>query len=376
MQNLIKGCRLCFYACQGDSCLAAVVYDEQEPHRVECKRCGTYFIDRETLASITDKEQKRVGYIWSSAARQHHERGDALTFTKDLLREIPLQTREPSMLEKVDRLLLIMAAECEADSRIGVTDNNYYYAPMILARDWDDMNDARNKLKSEGYIEIDRKRIITVPGWKRVEELRRVSQLSGPAGQRERVKILFLSADPTDQTRLRIGQEYRDIGAGLVRARHRDMFDLLKPGFSMTARDLHRAVAESQPTIVHFSGHGEETRGILVENEMGTHNLVTGPALAALFRSCKGKVKCVLLNACFSEHQADSIRQQVDYVIGMKDGIGDRAAIIFAVAFYDSLGRGETYEEAFDHGTIALQLAGIPEDHIPVLKKRAGVQLP
>ena len=51
--------------------------------------------------------------------------------------------------------------------------------------------------------------------------------------------------------------------------------------------------------------------------------MVSTAALAKLFEVFKDKVECVLLNACYSETQAEAIRQHIDYVIGMHQEIGN-----------------------------------------------------
>ncbi len=52
----------------------------------------------------------------------------------------------------------------------------------------------------------------------------------------------------------------------------------------------------------------------------------------------------------------------------MNSGIGDDAAIKFAVGFYDELGAGWLYEDAYHGGCDAIALQGIPEEHTPVFK--------
>ena len=52
----------------------------------------------------------------------------------------------------------------------------------------------------------------------------------------------------------------------------------------------------------------------------------------------------------------------------MKKGIGDSAAIEFAVAFYDAIGAGENYEFAYKLGCNAIQWAGLPEHLTPILR--------
>jgi hypothetical protein len=126
---------------------------------------------------------------------------------------------------------------------------------------------------------------------------------------------------------------------------------------------------DENPQIVHFSGHGE-TDGLVLANESGEVQLVPPEALSDLFRLSANKIECVLLNACYSASQAEAISQHINYVIGMNKDIGDRAAIEFAVGFYDALGAGRTYGEAYEFGCNAIELQGIPENLTPALHKK------
>jgi nucleoside phosphorylase len=92
-------------------------------------------------------------------------------------------------------------------------------------------------------------------------------------------------------------------------------------------------------------------------------------ALAGLFELFT-EVECVVLNACYSESQAEAIAQHVDYVIGISREIKDEAATIFAVSFYDAIGAGKSIEFAYRLGCNAIQFAGISEGFTPVLKTR------
>jgi hypothetical protein len=122
---------------------------------------------------------------------------------------------------------------------------------------------------------------------------------------------------------------------------------------------------------VHFSGCGSGTDGLTFEDDSGQTYLIPGDALGRLFELCSDTVKCVFLNACYSEAQADAIAKHIDYVVGMKKASGDETAIKFALGFYDALGAGKGYEKAFKSGCSAIDLMGIPEYLTPVLKKKS-----
>ena len=80
----------------------------------------------------------------------------------------------------------------------------------------------------------------------------------------------------------------------------------------------------------------------------------------------------MILNACYSEAQAEAIAKHV-LVIGMNKAIGDTTAIEFAVAFYDALGAGESVEFAYKLACNAIQWAGTSEHMIPVLKSKSKI---
>ncbi|MEO1067529.1 MAG: CHAT domain-containing protein [Cyanobacteria bacterium J06638_6] len=185
-------------------------------------------------------------------------------------------------------------------------------------------------------------------------------------------KILILAANPKTTSRLRLDEELRDIEEGLKRSQQRDQFSLTQR-LAARPRDVQRAMLDEAPQIVHFSGHGEGDEGLVFENESGQAHLVSGAALADLFKlfadpaSNPDPVHCVVLNGCYSAVQAEAIAAHVPYVIGMTRAIGDRAAIEFAVGFYDALGAGRPVEFAYKLGCTAISMAGKPESATPIL---------
>jgi hypothetical protein len=183
------------------------------------------------------------------------------------------------------------------------------------------------------------------------------------------ISILLLSADPTDATRLRIGEELREIQEKLQLARLRDKFKL-DQRMSVRPTDISQALLDIQPHIVHFSGHGVESGNLCFENRVGEIHPIMPDALAALFEQFASQVCCVLLNSCYSEIQAAAIAEHIDYVIGMNKAIGDHAAIAFAIGFYQAIGAGRTIEEAYKLGCVQIRLQSIPEHLTPVLIPR------
>lgn len=187
----------------------------------------------------------------------------------------------------------------------------------------------------------------------------------------EQVKILFLSANPKDISRIRLDEEMREVDEIIRMGDRRDQLDLIlhpavRPG------DIRQALLRHQPHILHFSGHGSPTEGIIVEDKNGKTKLISTDALAALFRAIKDNLNVVLLNACYSAVQAEAITHVVDFTIGMRKEIGDHSAIVFSAAFYQGLAYGRSVQESFDLGVSSLMLEGIPESETPALLSKKG----
>jgi hypothetical protein len=182
-------------------------------------------------------------------------------------------------------------------------------------------------------------------------------------------KILILSANPINTDRLRLDEEMRSIQLALERSRSREQFELIFRG-AVRIDDLRRALLDNEPQVVQFSGHGAGTDGIALENISGDVQLVSTESLSNLFELFKDKVECVLLNACYSETQAETIHHHIDCVIGMEYAVTDKAAINFSTAFYDALAAGRSYAESFQFGRNNIDLHGIPESLTPKIKIR------
>lgn len=191
----------------------------------------------------------------------------------------------------------------------------------------------------------------------------------------EKIKILFLTADPSDSARLRLGQELRDIRERLQLSKQRDRFSL-EPRESVRPEDITQAIFDVEPQIIHFSGHGMSTGEICFENSSGRTQPIPPAALANLFKLVANQVNCVILNACHSKIQAEAIAEHIPFVIGMNQSIGDEAAIIFSIGFYKALGAGRSIEDAYKFACLEIQLQGIPEHLTPVFYGKRTEVLP
>jgi TPR repeat protein len=183
-----------------------------------------------------------------------------------------------------------------------------------------------------------------------------------------KVKILFFAADP--HSTLRLDEDVRQIRKKVSAAGHReDLFD-----WRLAARpdDLLHALNETRPRVVHFSGHGIREGLVLVGSD-GRPHLVPAAGLTELFQTYRGRIRLVVLNACFSLEQAKAIAEVVGCAIGTRHQISDDAAITFGSEFYLALVSGRSVKVAFERARAALAIKHPDEVECPQLVPRNGV---
>jgi hypothetical protein len=142
--------------------------------------------------------------------------------------------------------------------------------------------------------------------------------------------LLILAANPKDSDRVQFDQEIRDIKIAWERSRDRLQFKL-ETELALTWGRFRQALVDHKPEIIHFVGHGHGKAGLVIEAEDGTIQEISGDRLLKLLQSFS--VKCVVLNACHSKAQAETIHEHVPCVIGMKQKIAQESSREFAIGF-------------------------------------------
>lgn len=191
-----------------------------------------------------------------------------------------------------------------------------------------------------------------------VETLKEMNTMTNNTGITNPKTILFLSASPKDVASLRVNEELRKVKDGMAASLHREKF-ILEAEPAVQIGTIRRAVVRKRPEFIHFAGHGKK-EGLQVEAADGTSQEFPQEGMERLLRIAKETTECVLLNACYSAHQAEVFSKIGGglYVIGMSASMGDKAAIDFSVAFYESIGEGVTIPEAFNLALVDLSVHG------------------
>ena len=116
-----------------------------------------------------------------------------------------------------------------------------------------------------------------------------------------------------------------------------------------------------KPNIIHFVGHGADGRRDRPRRRVRSKSAGSLPqALGVVFANFRQWLQVVVLNACYSAAQVQSLAEQADELIGMRDAIGDDAAIEFSASRYRAIGFGRTVQDAFDQAVAALLIVGLP----------------
>lgn len=190
----------------------------------------------------------------------------------------------------------------------------------------------------------------------------------------ERITVLFLAANPIDTPKLSLDEEARSIYEKIRLSEYRDSIKF-ESRWATRSSNILQAINETNPTIVHFSGHGAQTGDLALLNSDGTTKIVSKEAITMAMSTASDTIRLVVFNACFSEEQAANVVKHIEAAIGMSDSIRDDTARVFAAQLYSSIGFGKSLQVAFNQAKAELLLENIPGEDIPQLYARDGVEL-
>ena len=148
-----------------------------------------------------------------------------------------------------------------------------------------------------------------------------------------------MASNPIDTSRLRLDEEVRSIQEKIRLSEYRDSVSF-ESRWAVRSSDILQAINETNPTIIHFSGHGAHTGEIVLQNPDGSARLVAKDAIAAAISTASDSVRLVTFNACFSEEQAKSVVGYIDAAIGMNDSINNSIGahhgfVLLSVSVYE-----------------------------------------
>lgn len=171
-----------------------------------------------------------------------------------------------------------------------------------------------------------------------------------------KVKVLILAAVPRDEAYLEVQDEYDEIKQAVRIGPQGDLMEIIYKG-DVKRNKLDDLLDEHNPHIVHFSGHGKDKEIYFVDKQ-GNAAPVEIETMEALLRGYKQNIQVVILNACYTDAQAEAIAQIVGCAIGIDRVITDSTAKMFATSFYKKIAAGYSVQKAFDLSLLHLELVG------------------
>ena len=162
-------------------------------------------------------------------------------------------------------------------------------------------------------------------------------------------KILILAANPRGD--LRLDYEIKDLKDAIKRNKKFDV----EIELAVDRESIGNLISENQPLIVHFCGHGAGKKGLVVAGKGGIEQSLSNDELADIFQSYGEGIECVLLNACYTEVQADVIAEYIPYVIGTSREILDEVAHYFSIGFYKGIAEEEPIETCYEWGYVSIK---------------------
>ncbi|MCZ0963495.1 CHAT domain-containing protein [Paracoccus benzoatiresistens] len=196
-----------------------------------------------------------------------------------------------------------------------------------------------------------------------------------PAPQPEKLRILYLTANPDREQPLRTEAEVSSVLRELRGTKYRDHIDLqVRP--AATPKDLLDGINDIRPHVIHFSGHGDD--GLLAFDNASLDEpdsvIVEFDLLAELLNATDRPPTLLVMNACRTLHGSDVLLEAVPVLIGMEDSVGDAAAGVFATQFYSAIASGQPIGVALRQAKVALKLALMKQDaELPQLISREDV---
>lgn len=189
----------------------------------------------------------------------------------------------------------------------------------------------------------------------------------------DKIRILYLAANPRDTGPLRLQEEARELQERIRLGPHREDFEVVHC-LAVRPRDLLRGLQEVQPHVIHFSGHGNLDKQIVLQDDRGRSCPVAPEDLAGLVDLFRTNLKVALMSCCFGRPQAEALNRVLDFTIGMDKPISDKGAVIFSATFYQVLASGGSVKQAFESARLLTSMEGRPVFQVSDLLVRQGAE--
>lgn len=158
--------------------------------------------------------------------------------------------------------------------------------------------------------------------------------------------VLFISSTAIGQTLLDIDTEWAKINSALRNSHLRHTL-VPRRRLNCDIDKLSHLLQSYRPYYVHISCHGDE-KGLWLRDRDSRGATYSYENLARILkRSYQDNLRGVFLSCCHGADGAQVIANAVGQVVAMNGEVLDKQAIQFSKAFYQSLGTGRSWEQAY-----------------------------
>jgi hypothetical protein len=192
--------------------------------------------------------------------------------------------------------------------------------------------------------------------------------------KRNKLEVLYLTANPDEQNALRVDAEVRQVQEAVRGSVLRDNIVV----HQLPAADLDSlmdGLNDHRPNIVHFSGHGYRG-GLAVDHakvKRPKGKFITYDILGQALAATDSPPSIVVLNSCQSAGARQALIPPAQAIVVMQDSISDLAAAAFSAKFYAAIAAGQSLKSAFEQGRVAVANVSLNEAATPVLITAKGV---
>lgn len=165
--------------------------------------------------------------------------------------------------------------------------------------------------------------------------------------------IAFFASEPEASHTVRLDRELRSI------------LDVLSPRAFQVAQhwatravDFLQVLVQTRPTVIHLAGHGMADGSFRFEHDRYTEGIAASShSLARALTVFRNHIECAVLLFEHSDRIALELDDVFRFVVAVEGALSDAVRHEFAEVFYQMLGAGRSYRNAFDAA-----VATVPDD--------------
>ncbi len=219
-------------------------------------------------------------------------------------------------------------------------------------------------MRQKGLAEIEKIKAETEKIKVESEQIRK-SLISKKETSNDKIRILFIAANPSNLYHIRFDKEIRGVKEGIQKSGNSNLFEL-EQVWAAQWNDLQNYLLKFTPDILHISCHAtvdKDGAGIFLEDGSGLGYKVSAESLNNLLSLFSDKLRMVVLNTVHSDEMCQLLANNIDFAIGVHGVLGDNEANKFASAFYEAIAENKDVRVAFEYGKASIESGNDGSDY-------------